>query len=210
MSRSARFEFVIVRGVANKSRRSLSDSTGILNRISRFRSRETFRCHGLAYPVIFHLPLLSRDETKVSSVAQKARKMSFNGTGTSPNRAVARGRMHRLKCSLLPQIIPTIRGRKEEPAVYYISATSYLFQFAQLRQERIAAINPPASIFLSRGASLPRWWVGILGAYYCDSQTFGKKLRNLLSFSTFKKIWKLYYMFSFCAYALLIICRKVY
>lgn len=100
----------------------------------------------------FSIVIARRNKGKLGR-AKKARKMDFNGIGMSPNRGEARVRMHRLKCSLPPQII---RGRKEEPAVYYIFATSYLFQFAQLRQERIAAINPPTSIFLSRGASFPR------------------------------------------------------
>lgn len=89
--------------------------------------------------------------------AKKARKMGFNGVGTLPNRAEARVRNAPIEMFITAANHPAdpAEGRKK-PAVYYISATSYLFQFAQLRQKRIAAINPPTSIFLSRGASFPR------------------------------------------------------
>jgi len=64
--------------------------------------------------LVFHLPLLSRDETKVNAVARKDRKTDLM---TLACRQIApRSRMHRLRCSLPPQIIP----RKEEPSVLYI------------------------------------------------------------------------------------------
>lgn len=63
---------------------------------------------------IFHC---YRDETKVSAVAQKDRKMSLMALA---RRQIAPwGRMHRLKCSLPPQIIRRIRVKKSR--LYYIS-----------------------------------------------------------------------------------------
>jgi len=64
--------------------------------------------------LVFHLPLLSHDETKVNAVARKDRKTDLM---TLACRQIApRSRMRRLRCSLPPQIIP----RKEEPSVLYI------------------------------------------------------------------------------------------
>lgn len=102
------------RVLPNKSRRSLFDWTRTFNRILRFRLWGPDRGSRTPLFSIFHC---YRDETKVNAVAQKGRKMSL--MALARRQIAPRGRMHRLKCSLPPQIIRRIRVKKSR--LYYIS-----------------------------------------------------------------------------------------